>query len=342
MYRRVPLPRPAAALLALAVALLPPGPPTRADEPKEVASFADHTGHPYGLAFSPDGKTLAWAGKDKAVHLHDLAAAAKEKAKLEHKDEIDAVAFSPDGKTLVTTCHDGLVRFWDPASAKETGSVSPGYATYPNYYKALFTPDGKTLVTKMKGDGLCQLWDVTTLKELPAPKAPEGGSALVLSFALSPDGKTLAVFTFGDVYFFETATAKLQSRFAPKGKPIYADVAFTPDGKRLLRSSEDAVLIDPATGKEQPVMTKDDGPFHRLAVAPGGRLLTWTEAERMSITVWDVVQVKPMVLWKELPGDVRAMAVSPDGKLVAAPVGDSKKGYALKVWDASALELGPK
>src|SRR5262249_22570630 len=85
MRRRAPSPRRAAALLALAVALLPPGPLTRADEPKEVASFADHTGHPYGLAFSPDGKTLAWAGKDKAVHLYHLPTA-KETAKLEHKD----------------------------------------------------------------------------------------------------------------------------------------------------------------------------------------------------------------------------------------------------------------
>jgi WD40 repeat protein len=117
-------------------------------------------------------------------------------------------------------------------------------------------------------------------------------------------------------------------------------VAFPPDGKALARVSEDAVLIEPATGKEREVLSKDDGPFHRLAAGPGGRVLTWTEAEEMRVRVWDAAAGRVVAWWKDPVGDVRGLAVSPDGKWLAALVGDSKKGYAAKVWDVSGFELG--
>src|SRR5262245_4168238 len=53
-----------------------------ADEPKEVASFANPTENPFGAALSTDRKTFAWAGTDKSVHVWDVAGA-KERFKLE-------------------------------------------------------------------------------------------------------------------------------------------------------------------------------------------------------------------------------------------------------------------
>src|SRR4051812_32140939 len=99
MSSRFTAARRAALLLACAACTLAGHAARAADEPKEVATLKDYTGYPYGVAFSPDSKTLAWCCTDKAVRQWDVAAG-KERAKLEHKVKLDAIAFSPDGKTL--------------------------------------------------------------------------------------------------------------------------------------------------------------------------------------------------------------------------------------------------
>ena len=71
-----------------------------------------HWGHVYCLAYSPDGKTLASGGDEKAVHLWD-AVTLREVALLRHTDSVPALAFSPDGRTLAAGAADGTIRLWD-------------------------------------------------------------------------------------------------------------------------------------------------------------------------------------------------------------------------------------
>jgi WD40 repeat protein len=331
--------RQALLLLALVSAVPWAGSAAGADDPKEIASLKDHNGLPCGLAFSPDGKTLAWCADDNTVRLWDVATR-KERASLAHPDKIDAVAFSPDSKTLVSTCHDGLVHFWAAGSGKEQESVNPGYESHPFFYRVLFTPDGKTLVTRMKGEGLCQLWDVKTKKEMTGPAVPKDGSRMNKSMALSPDGKSLAVAAYGEWYVFETATAKLQSRFPALHEPSAGEIAFTADGKGLLYVADEGILLDTATVMTKVTLRRDDGPFGRLLTAPDGRLLTWSGDKE--IKLWDAGAGKALASWKWDSGMVKGAALSPDGKLLATVVGTFKKGYVVKVLDVSGLKLTDK
>jgi WD40 repeat protein len=79
------------------------------------------------LAFSPDGRYLAWGGVrihkgepqpllESEVFIWDFTEGKKVSALAGHKGAVLALAFSPDGKWLVSGSSDKTVKVWDPQS----------------------------------------------------------------------------------------------------------------------------------------------------------------------------------------------------------------------------------
>jgi hypothetical protein len=66
------------------------------------------------LAFSPDGRTLAWSGwQQPTIHLLELATG-KERHRFEgHKRRVTSLAFSADGRTLISGSEDTTAMVWD-------------------------------------------------------------------------------------------------------------------------------------------------------------------------------------------------------------------------------------
>jgi WD40 repeat protein len=125
-----------------------------------ILSLAFPRGHRegiFGIAFSPDGGTVATAGSDGLLRTWNLndgtvlrefvnpnlkgpGAAANDRA---HPDWIAAVRFSPDGSKIVTVGYGGWLCVWQASD----GTLLHSQKLDTGLYNAAFFPDGKRLVT---------------------------------------------------------------------------------------------------------------------------------------------------------------------------------------------------
>ena len=133
----------------------------------------------FGLAFSPDGDTVATASQDTTVRLWDAHTGAPVATLTGHTDSVEAVAFSPDGKLLASVGGDRTLRVHDLRS----GRVVKQLPTKEKYSlnAVAFTPDGKTVATAGVA-GTINLWPLEGAGE---PKVMQGHSGPVKSLSFS-------------------------------------------------------------------------------------------------------------------------------------------------------------
>ena len=83
-----------------------------------------HTEEVKGLAFAPDGKTLASAGVDRVIRLWDTASGQLKGELVRYFEEASGVAFSPDGRLLASVGTGQSVNLWHLPTRREVFSLS--------------------------------------------------------------------------------------------------------------------------------------------------------------------------------------------------------------------------
>src|SRR5262249_11776709 len=125
----------------------------------------------FSPAFSPDGKRLAGATREKlpdgswdnSVRVWDAQTGQELHILKGHTDQVLRVAYSADGKRLATASSDNTVKVWDA----ETGEKLFSFETGPGGGVA-FSPDGNRMASASGGGqrggapGQVKVWDTQT------------------------------------------------------------------------------------------------------------------------------------------------------------------------------------
>ncbi|MCC7448283.1 MAG: WD40 repeat domain-containing protein [Anaerolineae bacterium] len=144
-----------------------------------------------GLAYSPDGKTLAVSSSLGVWLFNGSGPFDKPIRFLDQDDWVHNVAFSPDGKILAAAGNKSIW-LWDVRRGTKRG-------TFPGDTLVDFSPDGRLLATRgLSGDGFggwptatVRIFDAATGVELSTLIANQW-STRTTDLAFSPDGKLIA------------------------------------------------------------------------------------------------------------------------------------------------------
>jgi WD40 repeat protein len=321
-----------------------------------------------GVAYSPDGTRIVTAGVQLGVHeatVWDARTGAELLALTGHTNMVLCVAFSPDGTRIITGSEDGTAKVWDARTG--TPRIEMNWHS-GELYVAAVSPNGTRIVTgggensQTEKPGTATVWDArtgTALLELKGFKGP------VKSAAFSPDGTRIVIGTYwleeGDLLHGSRGEAKVWNAstgaalFELKGlKEGVNDVAFSPDGTRILTASGGPIMVgtvnelklwDARTGAVLLDLTQPgslDGQMedHRgasVAFSPDSKRfvaggLGWRAGLANWATVRDTATGAELFELKGHTGTLTCVAYSPDGARIVSGAGDGDR-RAL-VWDA--------
>jgi WD40 repeat protein len=281
-------------------------------------------------AVTPDGRYAVTVHQDRLGRVWDVRTGRNVATLRGHTAPVTSVDISPDGRLAVTASarrssalRDDSVRIWELPSGRLVGRLrhdADGIGS------AAFSPDGGRVLTTTDPDAFdpATVWDVQSGR-----RVLELGEDGEMSFATwSPDGTKIA--TIDDaVTVWDARSGKALRRFRPGRDAFPADVAFSPDGRRLAVAGDGVAFIASlATGRTTPLPGSHEL-FEALTgvrFCPDGSCVLTTAVDDTA-RLWSLSGRELRVL-RGHTADVTAASFSRDGRYVVTASEDS----TARVW----------
>ena len=302
------------------------------------------------VAFSPDGKFLATGGmyRDRDVKLWDIEQG-EQRWSITFEESAKSITFSPDGRYIAThfaadvvhvlRIEDGTAVPFDLNTEKWIGRSErkPPAEHTSEGVRVSFSPNGKHLIN-LGANNTIRVRNIETGVEV---KTLVGTNGYTQTIGLSPEGEYLGIsIRYEDAV--ELWREETIARFPHEMRVMTAEISS--DGRVLATGGRDnkVRLWDVETEKLHQTLSGHIAPIQTLAFSPDGTLLvssggrnweeqpgddgiTYTFSSRESVVdktakVWDVATGENIATFKHL-GQVRAIAFSPDGTLLATSAG---------------------
>ncbi len=251
----------------------------------------------HALAYSLDGKNIASAHNDNTIRLWNTTSKTERVRHKGHTQKINALAISLDSSMLASGSEDNTILLWDVEKGHRRGTLK-GHKQ--SVKVVTFSPTENNLLASGSSDGTVRFWDTNTMQETSVFASGYTDSVKAVVFS-TDDTMLVNAASNGTVQIWDVKRGReLPSPSVTHYDTIIAS-AFSSDA--TLFASHGAKTIVESDGSGISISTTSENVTRLYGLPTGEELLT-------------------------LQGQIKALALSPDNKILATSEID-----VTRLWD---------